>query len=331
MESLCTLAAICTSLVTSVLASSGNIGQIPEQLELEKIAYSNMIQAESDLSIWKESPEAKTAWKELQDDTLKQQQKNQQSADEVTMPPQPEKNHPSVGQFDKKSWWFVRNQDHVPPRAQQDINISQYDAYYLGDVSQKNIYLTFDEGYENGNTAKILDILKDHQVPAAFFVTESYIKSEPDLVKRMELEGHIVGNHSSTHPDMSGLTAEKISAELSTCAAAHQEVTGKEMPPYFRPPEGAYSIHSLEETQKNGYKTIFWSFAYKDWDTKAQPGKAAAYQMVVDNVHNGAIMLLHAVSDSNTEALDDMIKYLKENGYVFRTLDQLPERTMGEE
>lgn len=247
--------------------------------------------------------------------------------DPVVAPKQPTVNDAGVGYYDEKSWWFRRNTEHLPPSAQDEIAIGNYDAYYLGDTQHKVIYLTFDEGYENGYTPKILDVLKANDVQAAFFVTKSYMEDQPDLVKRMVSEGHIVGNHSVTHPAMSGLSKEQILAELNGCAAYYKELTGQEMPKYFRPPEGIYSIHSLEQTKAAGYKTIFWSFAYNDWDPQNQPGTKAAYDMVMTNYHNGCIMLLHAVSQSNTEALDQMIKDLKTKGYVFQTLDQLPSAT----
>ena len=244
--------------------------------------------------------------------------------DHVETPAQPTETSSLVGYNDKKSWWFRRNSDHLPPSAQMDINISQYDAYYLGDTQHKVIYLTFDEGYENGYTPQILDILKANDVKAAFFVTKDYIERNPELIKRMVDEGHVVGNHSVTHSDMPDLSDEQIKSELDECAAYFKEVTGVEMPRFFRPPAGVYSIRSLEKTQQAGYKTIFWSFAYKDWETDNQPGKEEAYNMVMNNYHNGSIMLLHAVSQSNTEALDDMLKSLKQEGYTFLSLYDLP-------
>ncbi len=249
-------------------------------------------------------------------------------ADPVEVPPQPRENGSWVGYDDRKSWWFKRNSTHTPPSAQQEIAIGQYDAYYLGDTQSKTIYLTFDEGYENGYTGQILDILKENDVQAAFFVTKSYIRDNPELIQRMVAEGHIVGNHSVSHPDMTQLTSEQMAEEINDCAAYFKEVTGQEMPKFFRPPEGVYSIHSLEATQAQGYQTIFWSFAYADWDVNNQPGKEGAYNMVMDNYHNGSIMLLHAVSQSNTEALADMIKSLKEKGYTFMSLEDLPEKAL---
>ncbi len=242
----------------------------------------------------------------------------------VQAPNMPTQNSAAVCYNDRKSWWFKRNKTNTPPSAQQEININQYGGYYLGDTSQKVIYLTFDEGYENGYTSQILDVLKDKGVKAAFFVTKSYIESEPELVRRMVAEGHIVGNHSVSHPDFTAISDEEIAAELEGCAAAFEETTGYVMPPYFRPPEGVYSIRTLEKTWAEGYKTIFWSYAYQDWDVNNQPGKDGAFQMVKDNYHNGSIMLLHAVSQSNTEALPEIIDFLWEQGYTFKTLDDLP-------
>ncbi len=248
---------------------------------------------------------------------------NPQPEEETRRPKEPTETSSLVGENDRKSWWFKRGNNHIPPEAQQDININQYDAHYLGDTSEKVIYLTFDEGYENGYTEKILDILKEKDVKAAFFVTKPYIESEPELVKRMVNEGHIVGNHSVTHPDLTTLSAEQIAYEINDCAAYFKEVTGTDMPTYFRPPQGVYSVRTLAETQKNGYKTIFWSYAYKDWDVNDQPGKQGAYDMMKNNYHNGAIVLLHAVSQSNTEALPDIIDMLRNEGYRFAPLSEL--------
>ena len=230
-----------------------------------------------------------------------------------------------VGLDDSKSWWFRRNTTKTPPTAQNDICIFDYNAYYLGDTSEKIIYLTFDEGYENGYTAQILDILKANDVKAAFFVTVPYIEQEPELVKRMVEEGHVVGNHSDTHPNMSTLSEADMAQEINNCNAAFEALTGRPIDPFFRPPAGEYSIRSLTQTNLMGYQTIFWSLAYQDWDVNNQPGKDAAYHSAVDYVHNGAIVLLHAVSQSNTEALDDVLKTLKAEGYQFKSLYDLPD------
>lgn len=248
----------------------------------------------------------------------------EQTEEQKTPPVQPEKTIDGVGYNDSKSWWFRRNTENIPPSAQQEINIAQYDAYYIGDTSKKIIYLTFDEGYEAGYTAQILDTLKENDVKAMFFVTGHYLNSQPELVKRMADEGHLVGNHSYDHLDHTAVSDDEMIADIENCQQLITDTVGYEMPRFFRPPSGVYSIRTLEKAQELGYKTIFWSFAYKDWDTSAQPTVEEAFDMVVDNYHNGCIMLLHAVSEANTNALDDMIKFLKNEGYEFRSLMELP-------
>lgn len=223
----------------------------------------------------------------------------------------------------KYGWYFNPNDKHVPPTASEKVNIDLYNAHYLGDTTQKIIYLTFDEGYENGFSSKILDVLKEKNVKAAFFVTKPYIQKNTELIKRMAQEGHIVGNHSVKHLSFPDLSDEQIKNELLETAEAYKEVTGMDMPKIVRPPMGEYSERTLAVTKNTGYKTIFWSFAYKDWLTDAQPGKDAAYNTVMSRYHNGAVMLLHAVSQSNTEALGDIIDSLREQGYSFGSLDDI--------
>ena len=222
-------------------------------------------------------------------------------------------------------WYFVRpTEAHKTPGAQEKIDIAQFGAYYLGDTSQKELYLTFDEGYENGYTEKILDVLLEKDVPAAFFVTKSYIRANPELIERMIAEGHVVGNHTVRHKSSPSLSEADMIAELSGVADYFKEVTGREMPPFFRPPMGEYSERVLAIAQKAGYHTIFWSFAYEDWKQDKQPGAAAAHKRVVDGLHNGAILLLHAVSSSNTEAMGDIIDSARSMGYKFKSLYELP-------
>lgn len=221
------------------------------------------------------------------------------------------------------SWSFKRNQQHQPVTAYNVIDIGIYGGYYLGNTEEKVVYLTFDEGYENGFSPSILDTLKNNQVKATFFITGQYLRSEPDLVKRMAAEGHIVGNHSFKHPNFAEISDDRIYEELTEVANRYQELTGQEMAPFFRPPMGKYNERVLYLVRKLGYRTIFWSMAHRDWETDNQPGKEAAYQHVMDNYHNGAIILLHAVSQSNTEALDDMIKQLLAEGYRFGSLYEL--------
>ncbi|KPU45353.1 peptidoglycan-N-acetylmuramic acid deacetylase PdaA precursor [Oxobacter pfennigii] len=223
------------------------------------------------------------------------------------------------------NWMPGRNKEHkVPILSSKFKNIlDKYEGYFTGDTENKVIYLTFDEGYENGYTGEILDILKQKGVTAAFFVTLPYIKKNPELVKRMVDEGHIVGNHSETHPSMPDVSDEKVLSEIKNTADYFKEITGKDMPGFFRPPMGEWSERTLYLTNSLGYKTILWSMAHKDWDTNNQPGKAATLDFVNTYYHNGAILLLHAVSKSNTEALGEIIQNLQNNGYRFAPLDEL--------
>lgn len=228
----------------------------------------------------------------------------------------------------ERDWFFVPKKDGTPSGAPGDVLniINKNSAYYLGDTSEKVIYLTFDEGYENGYTGKILDILKTNDVKAAFFVVVPYINSNKDLVKRMVDEGHLVCNHSNHHPSMAQVALKGKDAfdkELIDTEKAFEDLTGKKMPKYFRPPMGKYSELSLQYTKELGYKTIFWSFAYNDWDPNKQPSQEYAKKLINERTHNGGIFLLHAVSKTNTEILDSVIKDLKSKGYRFASLDEL--------
>ncbi len=222
------------------------------------------------------------------------------------------------------SWSFQRNTNHSPVVGYNEgVDLAKFDAHYIGDSSTKRVYLTFDEGYENGFTASILDTLAKNDVKAAFFVTKAYVDSAPELVKRMKDEGHIVANHSATHPNMTTKTDEEIYEELESTRVAMEKASGYKMDMYFRPPAGGFSEHTLQITKELGYTTMFWSMAYQDWLVDAQPGKEAAYKHVMDNVHPGALILLHAVSQSNAEALGDVILDLKAEGYSFGTIDEI--------
>jgi len=221
-------------------------------------------------------------------------------------------------------WSFKRNSNHEPVIGyNQGIDLEKYEAYYRVNTDEKVIYLTFDEGYENGYTSKILDVLKENEVQAAFFVTKPYIESSADLCIRMVEEGHVVANHSVTHSSFPTLTNEQIKEELMDTAEAFNEATGYEMAPFFRPPSGNFSERVLNEVRKEGYRTVFWSLAYADWDVNKQPGAEYVYNHIMDNHHPGGIFLLHAVSQSNAEALDDVLKALKAEGYRFGSLYEL--------
>ncbi|UVI30017.1 delta-lactam-biosynthetic de-N-acetylase [Paenibacillus spongiae] len=201
--------------------------------------------------------------------------------------------------------------------------VKKHGAIFLGDTSDKELYLTFDNGYENGFTAPILDILKSKGVPAAFFITGHYVKDKPELVKRMVAEGHIVGNHSWSHPDMTTLPAERVQSELDRVKLAVKELTGQQEMHYLRPPRGIFSEQTLAVSRQVGYISVFWSIAYKDWDTKAQKGAKYAYDSVMAQLHPGAVMLLHSVSKDNAEALAQIIDDARSKGYTFKSLDQM--------
>jgi len=194
---------------------------------------------------------------------------------------------------------------------------------YDNQSTDKVLYLTFDCGYENGLTNKVLDVLQDKNVKAAFFCTLDHIKAEPELIARMIKEGHIVGNHSAKHPNFSKISRAEMAREIETCDNFLREHFGYSAP-YFRFPEGAYSESALELVQSLGYKSVFWSLAYSDWDTSNQKGKDYAFQTVTARLHPGAIILLHAVSADNAQALGDVIDYARGQGYEFRSLTQLP-------
>ena len=223
------------------------------------------------------------------------------------------------------SWGLSFRQEGAPPigNAGKD-QLRQYQAAYIGNVGEKVLYLTFDAGYENGCTAKILDTLKEKQVPAAFFLVGNYIQRSPDLVRRMVAEGHTVGNHTMHHYDMSRLSDKAaFSRELTDLEALYKETVGQELPKYYRPPQGIYSEENLKMAQELGYKTLFWSLAYVDWNNDAQPTKEAAFAKLLPRTHNGAVVLLHSTSKTNAEILGELIDKWKAMGYRFGTLEEL--------
>ena len=223
------------------------------------------------------------------------------------------------------SWGLSFRQEGAPPigNAGKD-QLRQYQAAYIGNTNEKVLYLTFDAGYENGCTAKILDTLKEKQVPAAFFLVGNYIRQSPDLVRRMVAEGHTVGNHTMHHYDMSRLSDKAaFSKELTDLEALYKETVGQELPKFYRPPQGIYSEKNLKMAQELGYKTLFWSLAYVDWNNDAQPTREAAFAKLLPRTHNGAVVLLHSTSKTNAEILGELIDKWKEAGYRFGTLEEL--------
>lgn len=223
------------------------------------------------------------------------------------------------------SWGLsFRQEGSAPVGTAGTEQLRQYDAAYLGDTREKVLYLTFDAGYENGSTEKVLDTLKKHRVPAAFFLVGNYIERNADLVRRMVEEGHIVGNHTMHHYDMSKLgSPETFSKELTDLENLFRETTGKDLPKYYRPPQGIYSQENLKMAKSLGYKTVFWSLAYVDWLNDKQPTREQAFSKLLPRTHNGAVVLLHSTSKTNAEILDDLLTQWENLGYRFGTLEEL--------
>lgn len=228
------------------------------------------------------------------------------------------------------NWYCMRNKNHLQPRIEPNMSfIEHYNGYYVdhrhGDDSEdKVIYLTFDAGYENGNIAKILDVLKSRSVPAAFFILSNLAKTNAELVRRMASEGHTVCNHTSSHKDMSKVTDKQAFAdELNKLNTVCLENTGVEVAHFYRPPEGRFSEENLKMASELGYTTVLWSFAYADWDNNKQPSPEYAKKLILDNVHNGEIMLLHPTSATNAAILGEVIDTLREQGYRFGTVEAL--------
>lgn len=202
--------------------------------------------------------------------------------------------------------------------------LKQYDAYYVGGKEEMVLYLTFDCGYENGNTEPILDALKKHNAPATFFVVGHFLESAPEIAKRMVAEGHTVGNHTYHHPDMSSISdMTSFQKEVDDVAALFKETTGADMEKYYRPPQGKYSTENLKMAQELGYHTFFWSLAYVDWNVDDQPTKDEAFDKLLTRVHPGAIVLLHSTSQTNGEILDELLTKWEEMGYTFKPLSDL--------
>lgn len=223
----------------------------------------------------------------------------------------------------KIGWGIKRNNNHEQPDLGKNNKqvLEKNNGIAIGNNTDKYIYLTFDEGYEAGYTTKILETLKENDVTATFFITAHYLNTQPELVKQMIDEGHIIGNHTVNHKSMPDLTEEKIKKEVMDLHTAIYEKFQYEMK-YIRPPMGEFSEKTLNVTNSLGYKTVMWSFAYEDWNEDKQPEETSAKQKILDNVHNGEIMLLHGNSKTNTNVLGDIIKEIKNMGYEFKSLDE---------
>ena len=223
------------------------------------------------------------------------------------------------------NWGLSFQQEGQPPVGNATADyLKQFNAHYTGNTAEKVIYLTFDAGYENGNTPAILDALKKHQAPATFFVVGNFISENQDLIKRMEDEGHTVGNHTMTHPNMSKIsTQESFQKELAGVEDIYKEITGKEMTKFYRPPQGIYSTLNLSMAKEMGYHTFFWSLAYVDWYQDNQPDPQEAIAKLTKRIHPGAIVLLHSTSSTNAQILDELLSKWEEMGYSFHSLNEL--------
>jgi peptidoglycan-N-acetylmuramic acid deacetylase len=227
--------------------------------------------------------------------------------------------------LEAENWGLSFGADGTRPVGNAaEAQLKEYNAYFIGSSDEKKLYLTFDCGYENGNTEPILDALKTHNVSATFFVVGHYLESAPDMVKRMVAEGHTVGNHTYHHPDMSSISdIDSFKEELESVRELYNELTGEEMPMYYRPPQGKYSVENLEMAKELGYSTFFWSLAYVDWNVDDQPTHDEAFSKLTKRVHSGAIILLHVTSKTNGEILDELLTKWEDMGYTFGTLDEL--------
>lgn len=224
-----------------------------------------------------------------------------------------------------ENWGLGGYGDGVKPTGIASAEeLEKYDAYFVGEGEEKVIYLTFDAGYENGNTEPILDALKKHQAPATFFVVGHYLESAPELVKRMVEEGHCVGNHTYHHPDMSKISdMASFRKEMDDVANLFRQITGTELTMYYRPPQGKYSVENLKMAKELGYKTFFWSLAYVDWYQDQQPSREEALEKLTGRIHPGAVILLHSTSKTNGEVLDELLGEWEKMGYSFRPLSDL--------
>lgn len=235
----------------------------------------------------------------------------------------------SSAKSDQLVWFIKRNGKDTPMFSSASSTVDKYNGYYIDKHAAKRgdkvLYLTFDAGYENGNIERILDVLKAKEVPAAFFILDNLILKNEDLVKRMAEDGHLVCNHTKNHRNLSYCSTEEINKNLTDLEKIYEERTGYTLDKYFRFPEGKFSENALKAISDVGYKTIFWSFAYDDWDNTRQPDEKAAIKKIISNTHDGAVILLHPTSKTNADILPELISTWRDMGYRFGTLHDLTE------
>lgn len=268
-----------------------------------------------------------TAPENIQDDSKESETnpstENAEAADTTTENNPPAPRNPLVLQ--SEDWGLNFVEEGSQPKGNADAaDLAAYNAYFVGSNNEKVIYLTFDCGYENGNTEPILDALKKHNVPATFFVVGHFLETAPELVQRMVEDGHTVGNHTYHHPDMSAIsTIEDFQKEVDDVADLFHEITGTELSKYYRAPQGKCNESNLAMAQQLGYATFFWSLAYVDWDTEHQPSRSDALDKLTKRIHSGAVVLLHNTSQTNGQILDELLTKWEEMGYTFRPLSDL--------
>ncbi len=265
----------------------------------------------------------------VKEDSVKENSLNKDSDKENSL------NKDSVEKTDSKNTVAIKNKEgnwglgfgtegNKPTGNTTAEELKKYDAYYVGNTQEKIIYLTFDCGYENGNTEKILDALKKHNVKATFFVVGHFLETAPDLVKRMVEDGNTVGNHTYHHYDMSSISSkEKFVKEMTDTSDLFKNITGQDMSMYYRPPQGKYSTQNLSMAKDLGYQTFFWSLAYVDWNQDQQPSHEEAFSKLTKRIHPGAIVLLHNTSQTNGEIIDELLTKWEQMGYTFQTLEDL--------
>lgn len=325
------LAVFC-SLILTGCGLSGEKAEEPEKEQQSQIENTEA-EAEGDKAeniidiIENEESGEETAEEDSTEEDSTEDEEQQDDADGGTVSRPEPKTRPEgfALELDSEDWGLGFGEPGTQPVGNASTeDLAWYHAYYMGDGSEKVLYLTFDCGYENGNTEPILDALKKHNAPATFFVVGHFLETEPELVKRMVEEGHAVGNHTYHHPDMSSISdMESFGNEVNDVAQLFREITGKELSPYYRPPQGKCNVRNLEMAEELGYYTIFWSLAYVDWNQDNQPSHEEAFDKLTTRVHPGAVVLLHNTSSTNGEILDELLTKWEEMGYSFRPLSEL--------
>jgi len=226
------------------------------------------------------------------------------------------------------SWYTKRNTTHTVPVLDGNLRVIEgHKALYCDPRAaaegKKTVYLTFDAGYENGNVAKVMDVLRDKKVPGAFFVLSHFVRENPELIDRMTKEGHMICNHTARHKDMSRVDENTFAEELRRLEECVEQQTGRKPAPFYRPPEGKFTEENLAWAEKAGYTTVFWSLCYADWDNEKQPAPHKAMEILNNNLHPGAVILLHPTSATNAAILGELIDQWRADGYIFGQLSDI--------